>query len=234
MNSPANQQQKPEPAARQRNLARALVGFLLYIFLVPAMLFIAAGTVRWPMAWVYTTLLLLATFGSRIVTWFKNPDLLRERAQFTSAAGTKAEDRWLATLVGIVGPTLMSLVAGLDHRWEWSPILPTAVSIVGAAIVAVAYGMAVWAMVVNQYFSAVVRIQKDRGQTVVSGGPYALVRHPAYAASLWAALAFPLMLNALWALLPGLGLILVTVLRTRLEDAKPNCYADMPNSPQDW
>lgn len=201
------------------NLVRALVGFFLYLLLVPAMLFIAAGTVQWPMAWVYTALLLLATFGSRIITWFKNPDLLRERAQFTSAEGTPPADRWLVSIVGIIGPTFMSLVAGLDHRWGWSPALPTAVQNIGALVVAAAYGLAVWAMVVNRYFSAVVRVQKDRGQTVVSNGPYAIVRHPAYASSLWAALAFPFMLNALWALLPGLGLCIALVLRTRLEDA---------------
>lgn len=200
------------------NLTRALIGLLLYLFFVPALLFIAAGTLNWPTAWLYTILLLLSTFGSRLIVWWKNPDLLRERAQYTNTAGIKAEDRWLVSIVGIIGPMLMSLVAGLDHRWNWSPTVAPLVQIGATLVLAAAYAFAVWAMVVNRYFSAVVRIQKDRGQVVISSGPYAVVRHPAYAASIWAALAFPFMLNTLWALLPGLGMIIALVRRTQIED----------------
>lgn len=63
-----------------RNLTRALISLLLYLFFVPASLFIAAGTVNWPAAWLYTILLLLSTFSSRLIVWVKNPDLLHERA----------------------------------------------------------------------------------------------------------------------------------------------------------
>ena len=41
-----------------------------------------------------------------------------------------------------------------------------------------------WAMMVNRFFSSVVRIQSDRGQHLVAGGPYAFVRHPGYSAGI--------------------------------------------------
>jgi protein-S-isoprenylcysteine O-methyltransferase Ste14 len=63
-----------------------------------------------------------------------------------------------------------------------------------------------------------VRIQTDRGQRVVSSGPYRWLRHPGYAGALLAYLATPFLLDSLWALLPALFLMVVLVIRTRLED----------------
>jgi protein-S-isoprenylcysteine O-methyltransferase Ste14 len=75
-----------------------------------------------------------------------------------------------------------------------------------------------WAMMVNKFFAAVVRIQKDRSHTVVKAGPYRFVRHPGYAATLLHYVAAPFMLGTLWALIP-VGLIwVVIIVRTALED----------------
>lgn len=70
----------------------------------------------------------------------------------------------------------------------------------------------------NRYFSAVARIQEDRGQQVVTSGPYRFVRHPSYAGTLLASLAWPLMLDAAWALIPGTAMAVALVVRTALED----------------
>ena len=201
-----------------RQTIRALVGFLLYILLVPALLFIAAGTLAWPMAWVYVALLLASTLGSRLVVLKRNPETLRERGRFTASEGTASWDRVLVLIVGLLGPAVMALVAGLDHRWGWSPPLPLAMQVLAALLVAGGYGLAVWAMVANRYFSSVARIQHDRAQQVVTTGPYRFVRHPSYAGALLAALALPVMLSALWALIPGLLLVAALVVRTGLED----------------
>jgi protein-S-isoprenylcysteine O-methyltransferase Ste14 len=73
-------------------------------------------------------------------------------------------------------------------------------------------------MAVNRYYSAVVRVQKDRGQTVVSDGPYRFVRHPSYATGIVSSLMIPILLGSLWALIPC-GLVVVgTIIRTALED----------------
>lgn len=199
-------------------MVRALIGFLIYVLLVPALLFIAAGTVNWPMAWVYVALFLASTLGSRGVVLKRNPDTLRERAQFRSAEGVKAWDRTLVLLVGLLGPAASALVAGLDRRWEWSASVPLAIQILATLLVAAGYGLAVWAMIENRYFSSVARIQKERGQRVVTTGPYRFVRHPSYAGAIVASLALPIMLETLWALIPALGMVGAVVLRTELED----------------
>jgi protein-S-isoprenylcysteine O-methyltransferase Ste14 len=81
-------------------------------------------------------------------------------------------------------------------------------------------------MVANRFFSAVVRIQRDRGHEVVTTGPYRVLRHPAYAGGLLAYLSFPFMLDALWALLPALGVVAALIARTALEDRALN--AELP------
>ena len=200
------------------NNLRAVLGFTLYLLLVPALLFIAAGTVNWPMAWVYVVFLLVSALGSRLIVFKRNPDTLRERARFTTAEGTESWDRILVAIVGLLGPMATVIVVGLDQRFGWSTIIPEIGQYLAALVVAGGYGLAVWAMVVNPYFSAVARIQRDRGQVVVTTGPYRIVRHPSYAGALLASLAIPIMLDAIWALVPALLLVVALIIRTKLED----------------
>ena len=107
-----------------RQIVRAAIGFTLYLLLVPALLFVSAGTTNWPMAWVYVALLLASTLGSRLIVLKRNPETLRERARFTSSEGTKTWDRLLVMIVGLYGPMATMVVAGLDHRWGWSATVP--------------------------------------------------------------------------------------------------------------
>jgi protein-S-isoprenylcysteine O-methyltransferase Ste14 len=69
-----------------------------------------------------------------------------------------------------------------------------------------------------RFFSNVVRIQYDRGQTVVTGGPYKYIRHPGYSGMILYYLAVPVFLGSLWALIPGILTAVLFVIRTRLED----------------
>jgi protein-S-isoprenylcysteine O-methyltransferase Ste14 len=207
-----------EDSGRPARLARALVGFAIYLFLAPAVLFVAAGTLDWPMAWVYVGLLLAATLGSRLVVWKRNPDTLRERARYAEADGALPQDRLLVLIVAVFGPLAIALVGGLSHRFGWPPAVSPLVQYLGLAGLVVGYGLGVWAMIANAFFSAVARLQEDRGQQVVTGGPYRIVRHPAYAGALLVAVAWPLMLGSVWAVLPGLGIIAGVVIRTWRED----------------
>jgi protein-S-isoprenylcysteine O-methyltransferase Ste14 len=203
---------------KKKDLVRAVIGFSVYLFVVPALLFISAGTLNWPMAWAYTLLSLTSTLVSRLVVLFRNPDTLLERAKFASSKGTKSGDRGLVVVVALLAPMSMMIVAGLDHRFNWSMLFPETIQILAAMVIALGYGLGVWAMVVNRYFSAVVRIQDDRGHVVVTAGPYRIVRHPAYAGALLASLALPVMLDSIWAMIPVLITEVGIIMRTRLED----------------
>jgi protein-S-isoprenylcysteine O-methyltransferase Ste14 len=75
-----------------------------------------------------------------------------------------------------------------------------------------------WAMVANRFFAALVRIQTDRGHTVVSTGPYRIMRHPGYAGGMLADLSFPFLLGSAWALIPIAIVLALIIIRTSLED----------------
>lgn len=202
-----------------RTLLRGLIGLTAFLSLQPVVLFASAGTLEWPTAWLYCANLLVATVVSRWVAWKRNPDLLMERARFGQGPGAKDWDRFLMLFVGLVGPLFISIVAGLDRRYGWSPPLPSVV--VGIAILVLLLGtwLAVWAMIANRFFSATVRIQADRGHHVVTDGPYRIVRHPSYIGGILSYLAFPFMVGAMWSLLPALTVCAALVVRTALEDS---------------
>jgi protein-S-isoprenylcysteine O-methyltransferase Ste14 len=197
---------------------KVLVRFVLLVVTLLAILFIAAGTLHWPMAWAYAIQAAVIAFGSRLIMIRRHPDLAAERAQSLSAEGAKSWDKIIVQLVAIVGPLLGLIVCGLDVRFGWRPEVPLAVQIVAFVLMVLGSLLGTWAMLVNRFFSAVVRIQTDRGHTVVSDGPYRFVRHPAYAGGVVSYLAGPLALGSVWALIPGALIALLTLVRTALED----------------
>jgi protein-S-isoprenylcysteine O-methyltransferase Ste14 len=129
----------------------------------------------------------------------------------------KGWDKVIGLLFGLFGPGML-LVAGFDERWGWSPRLAVAVQVAAFVFVALGDVLFAWAMASNKFFSSVVRIQQDRGHTVQTGGPYRFVRHPGYVGTIVPALATPLALGSLWALIPAGLLTAVTVVRTAMED----------------
>ncbi|GAB4479420.1 MAG: isoprenylcysteine carboxylmethyltransferase family protein [Anaerolineae bacterium] len=197
---------------------RAVVRLLLTLALMVGLLFGSAGTFRWPMAWAYVVLALGGTAISRVLLLRLQPDLAAERAASLDHKDAKAWDRVLMPIMAIVGPLLLLALTGLDHRFGWSPPLPLWLMIAAGVVLLLAYLLGNWAMFSNRFFSGTVRIQHDRGHTVVTTGPYRLVRHPAYASNVLAWAVTPVMLGSLWALIPGAALIVLTVIRTALED----------------
>jgi protein-S-isoprenylcysteine O-methyltransferase Ste14 len=205
------------PAA-SRPGARAVVGLVLFALLVPAALLVAGGDQGWLAGWAYAALFVVSIVASRLIAVRLHPDLLAERGRFTSAEDVPAWDRALMPVVGLLAPLAGAVVAGLDHRFGWSPALPAAVQWFGALGVAAGFALATWAMAANRFFSAVARIQTERGHSVVSAGPYRYVRHPGYTGGLLSYLAGPFMLATLGALVPALLAAAALVARTALED----------------
>ena len=73
-------------------------------------------------------------------------------------------------------------------------------------------------MAVNKFFSTIVRIQKERGHYVVTGGPYKFVRHPGYTGAIIVSISLPLLLGSVWALIPAMIGDIILIIRTVLED----------------
>jgi protein-S-isoprenylcysteine O-methyltransferase Ste14 len=188
------------------------------MLLYPAVLFLAAGTVRWSWGWAYYAILTLCQITSRALILRRNPELLAERASYRAKKDAKQWDQTLMRAVALYGPLICWIVAGLDHRWSWSPEVGPGLRWIALIVVFSGTAFAAWAMVVNRFFAAVVRIQHDRDHQVVSDGPYRIVRHPGYAGGVYGWLTMPLMLGSLWAYVPALLTVCALVVRTALED----------------
>ena len=197
---------------------KVVVRFGIVGLLVPMIPILLAGRLDWWQAWMYVVLSVLPAVGSRVMLFRRNPDLIAERARFTQAEGIKRWDKAIVMLIAIVGPLIVMVVAGLDKRYSWSLEVALWPQLIAILIFVLGYVLALWAMLANPFFSSVVRIQKDRGQTVVSAGPYRFIRHPSYSGAMVGWVVTPVMLGTLWALVPVALVIALYVVRTALED----------------
>src|SRR5579863_3767968 len=148
----------------------------VFFLLAAAALFASAGTFAIAVFWVYLAILAAILVASFLLL---DPDLARERMRPGGKKPPLALGLFSAVLV------LHWIVAGLDRgRLHWSDTVPLWLQILGLVALAGSYAFCIWAMRVNRFFSSVVRIQSDRGQTVVSTGPYTVIRHPGYLAGI--------------------------------------------------
>ncbi|WP_028745806.1 methyltransferase family protein [Rhizobium mesoamericanum] len=186
----------------------------LFVVAMAAALFATAGTIAVPGFWAY-----LAIFAVVMIISFAalDPDLLRERMR---PGGKKPP---LSLRVFSLVLFMHWIVAGLDRgRFHWSDNVPDWLQGVSLFTVAAGYALALWAMRVNRFFSSVIRIQADRGQHVVSTGPYAFVRHPGYTAGfLIIAASGPALGSWLAAALVVLFSLPFLLYRTIMEDRIP-------------
>ncbi|HCU34982.1 MAG TPA: isoprenylcysteine carboxyl methyltransferase [Armatimonadetes bacterium] len=200
-----------------RGTRRFLIKAIASIPLTAAVLFVSAGTVRWPMAWAYVLIGVATVLAMLLIVMPKHPDLIAERSRMHP--DTKPWDRVLAPL-GAAGTAMANMiVGGLDYRLGWAPEIPLWGQLVGMLLVLIASTLVIWAMYENRFFSATVRIQTDRGHTVCSDGPYQYVRHPGYSAWILLAVGVPIMLGSARALIVTAVSFVAIVLRTWLEDA---------------
>jgi protein-S-isoprenylcysteine O-methyltransferase Ste14 len=198
------------PAIRKRLVQ---IGFM--VLLQAVVLFASAWKWNWWNAWTYLGLYLVYLAFNAIILLGKHKELVEERSQV--GAGAKGWDKIIGLITG-TGGILILILAGLDERFGWTGSIPFWVQIAAFVLLGLSYPLFTWAMVSNKFFSTIVRIQKDRGHIVQTGGPYRFVRHPGYASLLVSYLMIPVALGSLWACIPMLLLVANLILRTGLED----------------
>ena len=185
------------------------------VVMLALLLFLAAGTVNWIAGWAMVIVMAGWVIGTAVVVIPRYPELLAERVG--PKKGAKAWDTALLGLYG-VAMMIMWIVAGLDLRYGWSSGISPLAQIVALLIVVAGYALVVWATGTNAFFSQVVRIQTERGHTVIRSGPYWVVRHPAYVGMILVVVGAPILLGSWWALIPGVISAVLMIVRTSLED----------------
>ncbi len=117
---------------------------LLYI-IIPLVLLACGGDVGWWQGWVYSVLLFFAGVGGRVLAEKRNPGILAERVSMEKAKSAKPWDKVLAPLMAISLTFPLVIVAGLDHRYGWSSLFPTWVTVLGLMLIMLGYAFASWA-----------------------------------------------------------------------------------------
>lgn len=201
-------------SASLRQWIRLAVAYLL----APLILLLCGGDLGWWQAWVYSLLIVAAGIGGRIWAERRHPGLMAERQNIETIQNAKSWDKVLAPLMAVSLVFPMVIVAGLDHRYHWTSEIPPGSIVTGFVLIAFGYAFASWALAENRFFSSVVRIQTERGHVVCDTGPYRFVRHPGYAGNIPPLFGIVLALNSVWALIPAAVALIITVIRTELED----------------
>jgi protein-S-isoprenylcysteine O-methyltransferase Ste14 len=197
---------------------RTILRALMIVVVMPFLPLLISRHWAWWEAWAYGAISVAGLAVSRLLAARRHPDLVAERAQATTHENTKAWDRTLMAWLMLVSLVVM-IVAGLDALLGWTRPYGWGPRVLALVLLVTGYALSSYALLENRFFSAVVRIQTDRGHVVVSGGPYRWVRHPGYAGGLLAYLATPLLLGTLWAYLPTALVVVLVLRRTRREDA---------------
>ena len=199
------------------NLIQAFVSLAVTLLLMAAVMFLSAGTFRWPHGLLFLAVFLFLTLVAMAWLWRVNSEIFVARRRLTGQ-GTKGWD--LALLLILLASFLATLIVGGldDGRFHWAPAPPWAV-LLGYALLVVGYLGTGWAQAVNRHFEPSVRIQSDRDHHVITTGPYAYVRHPGYIFGIILTFGVALALGSLWALLPAVLVVIALAIRTNLEDA---------------
>jgi protein-S-isoprenylcysteine O-methyltransferase Ste14 len=177
-------------------IRRLIIQNAIWMAALGALLFVPAGRLHWPAAWVF-----LGTLGGLGILgglWFVkiNPGLLIERMRPMIQQDQPKADK---LFIVVFGPVTMIwlIVMGLDERNQWSH-MSFWVQVLGFALFVLSLAISFWVMRENTFAAPVVKIQAERGHRVVRTGPYALVRHPMYSGVIFFFLGVSLLLGSWW------------------------------------
>ncbi len=176
-------------------------------------LFIPAGTFLWLEAWIY--LIIFTIFFTVVVLYFSkhDPELLQQRSK------PKFREKWDKAVMILMGfgflPTF--IIPGFERKYSWS-FVPFWVEIIGFIILSLGLIIIFLVMKENTYLSKAVEIQEERGHTVITTGPYRVVRHPMYLGFTLFIVFYCLALGSLYSLIPTALGVIGLIIRTMLED----------------
>jgi protein-S-isoprenylcysteine O-methyltransferase Ste14 len=180
-----------------------------------AILFICAGRINYTQGRIFLSTNILATLMNYF-TIHKNSELINERSKL--GEGIKSWDKLLLGLSALIY-VIIIVLAGLDSgRFQWTLNFNWNISISGIILSVIGQILFLTARSQNNFFSSVVRIQKDRGHVVCDKGLYKIIRHPGYLGMIISLMGLPLITTSVWSIIPTLIAIILLLMRTSLED----------------
>lgn len=197
-------------------IAKLLLQNLIWVVVMGALLFMPAGTLHWPAAWVFLgTIAILGIAGGSWLAKY-DPALLAERMHPMMQSDQPSADKIFMLVFGFVA-LIWFLAIGFDKRYHASD-MPLGLQVLGFAMLVLSGGFIMWVMRENSFAAPVVKLQTERGHRVVSTGPYAWVRHPMYSGTVLFFVGAPLLLGSWWGVAMSPLFVLLFAIRVRIEE----------------
>jgi protein-S-isoprenylcysteine O-methyltransferase Ste14 len=199
-----------------RMIAKLLLQTLIWIVAMGALLFVPAGTLHWPAAWVFLGTIAVLGIGCGLWLAKTDPALLAERMRPMMQSDQPLADKQFMLVFGFTA-LIWFLAIGIDKRMHASSI-PTTLQALGWAMLMFSTGFIMWVMRANSFAAPVVKLQTERGHRVVSTGPYAWVRHPMYSGTVLFFIGAPLLLGSWWGVAMSPLFIVLFAVRAKIEE----------------
>jgi len=196
-----------------------LVGTFFYLLIFPVMLLFLAGDWRWPEGWFYSIVFYVMCTANLLYLYFKDPALLKERFGSPVQKEQKPWDKVVLILFFLEFLIWFAIMPLDARRFHWSPVFPLWTRITGGLLLILAMVLLFEAMRENTFAAPVVKMQKERGQKVISTGLYGIIRHPMYAGAVLLFISTPLLLGSVYGLAIGFLLIVTIAARSVGEEA---------------
>ena len=202
----------------KKAIAQGVAGMAVFL----AFIFLPAGTWHYWQGWLFIAVFSVSTIGFTVHLALYDRPLLERRMN----AGPQHEKEWpQKIIVSLIILTffIFIILPPLDYRVGLSPV-PAYLSLVGDIVIVLSFLFIFWVLKVNSFAAANVSVADDH--KVIDTGPYAYVRHPMYAGTLWLFIGIPLALGS-WLTICLVPLIL-PVLFWRLLDEERILRRDLP------
>ena len=196
-----------------------LIGAFFYLLFFPVILLSLAGDVRWTEGWVFSIIFYVMCSANLLYLNFKDPALLKERFGSPVQKAQKSWDKFVLMLFFVEFLVWFAIMPLDARRFGWSPVFPLWTRLTGVILLLAAMTLLFEALRENTFAAPVVKMQKERGQHVISTGLYAIVRHPMYAGAVLLFISTPLLLGSVYGLALGLLLIVTIAARSVGEEA---------------
>ena len=195
---------------------RLILHTLTWYGVMGVVLFWSAGSLRWPGAWAF----LIGMMGLGLVMGVRlarlDPGLIDERLRSPVQKDQPTADKIITSLLFVLIFGWL-VVMGLDVRFGWSSV-PVWLQIVGALSLLFSMWFIYRTMRENSFAAPVVKIQRERRQTVITTGPYRHVRHPMYFGALFFFFGTALLLGSWWGLAFALVFVVLLCIRIPIEE----------------
>ena len=196
-----------------------LIYTVFYLLVFPVLLLGLAGDWRWIEGWIFSAIFVLGSYATLLYLYFTDPELLNERYASPMQKEQKTWDKVLLSVFFLEFLIWFAIMPLDAKRFGWSATFPLWPRVAGMVLMSVGFYVLFAALKENTFAAPVVKMQKERGQEVISTGPYSIVRHPMYAGATLLFIGGPMLLSSNAGMVLSAFLVVTIAIRSVGEEA---------------